>query len=63
MTYSAECECDKCRNEVKANAEVFCFWCFDELRDSLEQAKTTIAELREIVKVLEDAARERVKNA
>jgi len=54
MTYSAECECDKCRNEITANAEVICFWCYDELKNSYEQAKQQIAELREIIKVLEE---------
>ena len=46
MTYSAECECDKCSNPISANAEVFCFWCMEELNQ-------TIAELREIISALE----------
>ena len=46
MTFSAECECDKCRNPISANAEVFCFWCVEELHQ-------TIAELREIISALE----------
>jgi len=46
MTYSAECECDKCRNPISANAEVFCFWCVEELQQKVE-------ELREIIRVLE----------
>ena len=62
MTYSSSCDCDKCRNPINANAEVFCFWCYNELQDSYEQAKQQIAELREIVKVLEDAARERISH-
>jgi len=53
MTYSAECKCDKCENDISANSEVFCFWCFDELKNSYEQAKTQIAELKEIIKKLE----------
>ena len=46
MTFSAECECDKCHNPINANAEVFCFWCVEELQQ-------TIAELREIIHALE----------
>jgi hypothetical protein len=54
MTYSSACDCDKCRNPITANAECFCFWCVEELRDSYEQAKQQIQELREIVKMLEN---------
>lgn len=46
MTYSAECQCDKCKNVISANAEVYCFWCVEELNQ-------TIAELREIISALE----------
>lgn len=53
MTFSAECECDKFKNPINANAEVFCFWCVEDLRIELDNAKQTISELREIIKVLE----------
>jgi hypothetical protein len=46
VTFTTECVCDKCRNPINANAEIFCFWCMEELHQ-------TIVELREIISALE----------
>ena len=46
MTYSAECECDKCHEQINANSEVFCFWCLEDLRIKID-------ELKEIIRMLE----------
>lgn len=59
MTYSVDCDCDKCRNQINAGAEVFCFWCYEELKNNYEQLVQQVCELKEIIKVLNGAKEER----
>jgi len=61
--FKVECACEKCRSTIAPGGDTYCYWCYDELKSSLAQAVQQVSELREIVKVLEDAARERVGHA